>query len=328
MIVDINKINFYMYFRANLFIVPFTLAIYFYMIYDEVGVLGLSAIVVVTVCFIIQNVIDHYFKKANLDRMKISDQRGKRINEIITGIKIVKFSAWESILNKIVTAYRSKEGSEIWKTFTLFNLSHAVSSLIPTALGLTIFTLYEKREGKQLDVATIYKLITLFNSTLIPIRFYIMGILGRADSIAASERLDKLVKIQPLPPQSNSANLRQGEIKITKGCFNWEDAHYHQLFEGKPLSASKKDAMILDDININIKPGEFVAVVGKVGSGKSSLVLSMMEEMVTQRGLVEKNGRIAYISQETFLQNATIRDNITFGSAPDEDKFRHVIKIC
>jgi ABC-type multidrug transport system fused ATPase/permease subunit len=197
MVVDINKINFYVYFRPNLFVVPFILGIYFYMIYDEVGLIGLSAIGIVAICYIIQSVIDYLFKKANLDRMAISDTRGKRINEIITGIKIVKFNAWESILNKIVSKYRFNEGKEIWKTFTLFNLSQAVTSLIPTALGLTVFSLYKITEGKTLDVATIYKLVTLFNATLIPIRFYIMGIMGRADSLAASERMNKLVQIEP-----------------------------------------------------------------------------------------------------------------------------------
>lgn len=296
MVVDINKINFYVYFRQNLFVVPIILGIYLYMIYDEVGVLGIAAVVVVGICYIFQSVIDYYFKKANLDRMKISDTRGKRINEIIAGVKIVKFNAWESVLNKIVKGYRKEEGKEIFKTFTLFNMSHAVSSLIPTALGLTIFTLYEAREGKTLDVATIYKLVTLFNSTLIPIRFYIMGIMGRADSLAASERMNRLVQIEPLAPQSDTLSLQKGEVKITDGSFNWEDPHYHQLFEGKPLPGSKRDAMILDEINLHIKPGEFLAVVGKVGSGKSSLILSIMDEMVTQRGKVEKNGRIAYIS--------------------------------
>jgi hypothetical protein len=47
--------------------------------------------------------------------------------------------------------------------------------------------------------------------------------------------------------------LPKGEIKITNGAFNWEDPHYHKIFEGKDLPANKKDAMILDDVNLHIK---------------------------------------------------------------------------
>ena len=125
--------------------------------------------------------------------MAISDIRGKRINEIISGIKIIKFNAWERIFNRLISKYRTSEAYQIWKTFTLYNLAHASSSFIPTVLGIVTFTLYELKEGRQLDVATIYKLVTLFNSTLLPIKLYIMGIASRVESKAASSRINKLI---------------------------------------------------------------------------------------------------------------------------------------
>ena len=99
-----------------------------------------------------------------------------------------------------------------------------------------------------------------------------------------------------MPEKIDSKNLLKGELKITDGSFNWVDPYYYELFEQKSMEEDTKDVMVLQDININIKPGEFVAVVGKVGSGKSSLILSLMNELVQHKGLVESNGRIAYIS--------------------------------
>ena len=148
MIVDTFKINFYVIFKPNLYAVPITLAVYLYMIYDEVGLLFFAALAVIATGFIIQRVIDHFYKKANLARMAVSDVRGKRINEIISGIKIIKFNAWEGIFNKLISGYRRKEAHQIWKTFTLYNLSQASSSFIPTVLGIVTFSLYEWREGR------------------------------------------------------------------------------------------------------------------------------------------------------------------------------------
>ena len=89
---------------------------------------------------------------------------------------------------------------------------------------------------------------------------------------------------------------------INDGNFNWEDEKYHQIFEKKPLDQKKKDNFILEDINVHIHPGDFVAVIGKVGSGKSSLLLSLMNEMVGHKQTkIKKRGTIAYISQEAFL---------------------------
>jgi hypothetical protein len=110
--------------------------------------------------------------------MAVSDKRGRKINEIISGVKIIKFTAWEKIMNALTRGYRTVEGTWILKAFTLYNFSHSISSFIPTLLGIVIFTLYDKLEGEKLTVATIYELVNLFNATLTPIRYYIMAIMG------------------------------------------------------------------------------------------------------------------------------------------------------
>ena len=264
------------------------------------------------------------FKKANMERMEVSDKRGRKINEIITGAKIIKFNAWEKIMNELIKSYRDLEGSKIFKAFTLFNMSHAISSLIPILLGLTIFTLYDG----ELEVSQIYELVTLFNATLVPIRYYIMAVMGLADSRAASKRINQLMQIEPIEPLKDDQSLNLGVMEIEGGNFNWEDPKYFQIFEGKKMNSKTKNNFILKNISLRINKGEFVAVIGKVGSGKSSLILALMDEMVRHNGEVRKNGKIAYISQETFLQNDTIQNNITFGKKFEEEKFQETIKIC
>ena len=134
-----------------------------------------------------------------------------------------------------------------------------------------------------------------------------MIVMSRSDANGANARISSLIELDQQEPQKNDEELRVGEIIIQDGNFNWEDPKYHQIFEKKPLDKKKQTNYILKDINLHIRPGEFVAVIGKVGSGKSSLLLSIMDEMVSHAGSkVRKNGSIAYISQEAFLSNETI----------------------
>lgn len=69
-------------------------------------------------------------------------------------------------------------------------------------------------------------------------------------------------------------------------------------------------------------------IIGKVGSGKSSLLSACINEMVCNSGTVRVRGKIAYIPQEAFLLNASIRENILFGNPFDKQKYEEVITIC
>ena len=85
---------------------------------------------------------------------------------------------------------------------------------------------------------------------------------------------------------------------------------------------------ILSDINLNVVPGELCAIVGRVGSGKSTLVSAILNETVIGSGHIGLNGRVAYAAQSAWILNATLRDNITFGEPFDQDKYDMIIKTC
>lgn len=84
----------------------------------------------------------------------------------------------------------------------------------------------------------------------------------------------------------------------------------------------------MNRINLKIKHGELVAVVGKVGSGKSSLLNSLFGEMVKFRGAINLDGSFAYVPQQAWLQNSSLRDNILFGRSFDEEDYNRVIREC
>lgn len=84
----------------------------------------------------------------------------------------------------------------------------------------------------------------------------------------------------------------------------------------------------LQDLNMNVKKGSLIAVVGKVGSGKSSLLSALLGEMEKLRGYVGVRGQVAYVPQQAWIQNMSLRDNITFGRNYVRSFYNKVVDMC
>jgi ATP-binding cassette subfamily C (CFTR/MRP) protein 1 len=103
-----------------------------------------------------------------------------------------------------------------------------------------------------------------------------------------------------------------------------------QSSEANTSSDSTNDgsAVVLSNVNLNIRSGELVAVCGIVGSGKSSLCSALLGEMTRVTGDVRVAGKVAYCAQEAFILNATVRENITFGKPFERELYDHVLHVC
>jgi ABC-type multidrug transport system fused ATPase/permease subunit len=100
------------------------------------------------------------------------------------------------------------------------------------------------------------------------------------------------------------------------------------LVNKKDEETRSESYIILKDINIKVEPKSLVAIVGIVGSGKSSLTNAMIGEMIKLEGSVKYNGRLAFIAQNAWIMNGTLRENITMDQPFDEDKYNRTIKLC
>ncbi len=78
----------------------------------------------------------------------------------------------------------------------------------------------------------------------------------------------------------------------------------------------------------SVRPGQVVAVVGRIAAGKSSLVQALLGNMVKEHGSMSVGGRISYVPQNPWLQNLSVRDNVLFGEAFDQAKYESVIDAC
>ena len=139
-------------------------------------------------------------------------------------------------------------------------------------------------------------------------------------TLVSLKRLEKFLNAPELSNYVTRHTDQKEAVKIENGTFMWD----------KPEDLPEGTKPILDKINLKVMKGKFVAVVGTVGSGKSSLLYALLGEMEKCSGSVNISGdsQIAYVSQQAWIQNCTLKDNILFGKELDQKKYQKVLRAC
>lgn len=115
----------------------------------------------------------------------------------------------------------------------------------------------------------------------------------------------------PATPNPPTENEEKGTVKLTKASASWSF-----------------DLPTLTDINLHIKPGTLCVVIGQVGSGKSSLLQLLLNELQLNTGSVQVAGKVSFASQEPWLFVSTVKDNILFGDEFQKRRYWNVVKMC
>lgn len=136
-------------------------------------------------------------------------------------------------------------------------------------------------------------------------------IANMAQAWVSVQRIDKFLNAEELDPDNVTSNPSENALSITNGTFTWGG-----------------ETTTLKNINMKVKKGNLTAIVGSVGSGKTSLVSALLGEMQKSSGSVNVDGRIAYVSQQAWIQNATLQDNVTFGKPFNTEFYNKVIDAC
>uniref|UniRef100_A0A803TJQ8 ATP binding cassette subfamily C member 2 n=1 Tax=Anolis carolinensis TaxID=28377 RepID=A0A803TJQ8_ANOCA len=237
--------------------------------------------------------------------MNYKDERMKIMNEIFNGIKILKLFSWEPSFQKRVEKIRNQELKGLLRFSYLQSVSIFVFTCAPFLVSVVTFAVFVMvDEDNVLDAQKAFTSISLFNVLRFPLAMLPMVLSSLVQVsrpfFVCQERLEKL--------------------QVTSGCaVRFSEASF--AWEHNSNAAIK-------DVNLEIPCGSLLAVVGPVGSGKSSLVSAMLGEMENIKGHINIQGSVAYVPQQAWIQNATLKDNILFGSPLDEARYQKVIEAC
>ncbi|KAK5659558.1 hypothetical protein OQA88_760 [Cercophora sp. LCS_1] len=242
-------------------------------------------------------------------RIKLAqDSRISLISEYLRSIKAIKYFAWEDPVAERVHQARAKELKDLWHWVVLNVLVGQFAALIPVITLLTIFGLYVGVLKQPLTASVAFTTSTL--TLMLKRNLTLVAFISRnvVAALVSLERLDRyFASTEPL------MQFPVGPLRIQAATFR---------------RSRKETSFRLRDISIDFIDGGLNVVSGKSGSGKTSLLLSILGELALERGAVTRPSDVAFASQTPWLQNKTIRDNIVFNSPFEKAQYDRIIEAC
>ncbi|CAF1143852.1 unnamed protein product [Adineta ricciae] len=295
---------------------PFQITIILILLYKEMQLAIVPGLVLLFLMIPINLFLQKILKRLASEQMKVKDERIKIMNEILNGIRVLKLYAWEMAFIRTITRIREQELKYIRQSAIIGAFSHVLWIFTPILVGVITFATYVLLSSSNILTAekafVSLALFTLLRGPLISFPTMINSI---TEARVSSERIGKFLTrdeidqnaVDETPLESSSSN----SIHIENGCFGWSN------LADAPL--------ILKEF---VLKRSLVALVGVVGSGKSSLLSALLGEMSKINGRVCISGQIAYVPQTAWIMNATLRENILFGKDFDKKFYDQIIEAC
>uniref|UniRef100_A0A3Q3KQC8 ATP-binding cassette, sub-family C (CFTR/MRP), member 3 n=1 Tax=Monopterus albus TaxID=43700 RepID=A0A3Q3KQC8_MONAL len=296
---------------------PLQIILALYFLWQNLGPSVLAGVAVMIMLIPFNAVIAMKTRAYQMEQMQYKDARIKLMNEILNGIKVLKLYAWENSFKEKVLAIRQKELNVLRKTAYLGALSTMAWTSAPFLVALTTFAVYVTvDENNILDAEKAFVSLSLFNILRFPLNMLPQVISSIVQASVSLKRVQGFLSHDEIDPNSvDRKNTAAGKIKlliVVNGKFTW----------------AKGEPPVLHNINMMVPQGSLLAVVGQVGCGKSSLISALLGEMEKLEGDVSVRGSVAYVPQQAWIQNATLRDNILFGNSYNEQKYCSVLEAC
>ncbi|XP_045882134.1 ATP-binding cassette sub-family C member 2 [Meles meles] len=293
-------------------ILQITLSIYF--LWAELGPSVLAGIGVMILLIPVNGILASKSRAVQVKNMKNKDKRLKIMNEILSGMKILKYFAWEPSFKNQVHELRKKELKNLLTFGQMQSVMVFLLYLTPVLVSVVTFSVYTLVDSSNiLDAEKAFTSITLFNILRFPLSMFPMVISSMLQASVSRDRLEKYLGGDDLDTSAIRHDCSFDKaVQFSEASFTWD----------------QNSEATIRDVNLDIMPGQLVAVVGTVGSGKSSLMSAMLGEMENVHGHVTIKGTIAYVPQQSWIQNGTIKDNILFGSEFNEKRYQQILEAC
>ncbi len=270
-----------------------------------------------------------------------TDARIRVINEMLHGIRAIKFYNWEEAFKARLNDLHETElrviQTTIWLTSLVVGFVH---TLLPLIIGMSLITY--SYLGNMLNPSTVFTAIAIFQGLRVSLYLLPITIGDIAQTIPSFDRLSTFLVAEEVIPfvqkQNNDPYHYANDITISiqSGIFTWTQAPpiypasqkvKESSSEGKSGSARTPfvNTPCLYGIHLEVKKGELVAIVGEVGTGKSSLVRALLGEIRCVTGCVYVNGSVAYVPQIPWIPNDTVRGNVLFGNEYKKNRYREAL---
>ncbi|KAI9198325.1 hypothetical protein LWI28_013908 [Acer negundo] len=292
---------------------PFRITIAMVLLFQQLGVASLLGSLMIVLMLPVQTFVISKMRKLTKEGLQQTDKRVSLMSEILAAMDTVKCYAWEKSFQSRVQSIRYDELLWFRKAQLLSAFNSFILNSIPvvvTVVSFGTFTLL----GGDLTPARAFTSLSLFAVLRFPLSMLPNLLSQVVNANVSLQRLEELFLaderiLEPNPPLEPEL----AAISIKNGNFSW-DQKVH-----KPT---------LSNINLDITVGSLVAIVGRTGEGKTSLISAMLGELpALEDASVAIRGTVAYVPQLSWIFNATLRQNILFGSEFEATRYWKAIDV-
>ncbi|KAG8623951.1 hypothetical protein KVT40_008927 [Elsinoe batatas] len=304
---------------------------------------------------------------------KITDQRVGLTQEVLSGVRFVKFFGWETSFLDRLAQIRKSEITKVQVVLSIRNAIMAVGMSMPIFAAMLAFITYSLTSATNgLVPARIFSSLALFNSLRLPLNFLPLVIGQVVDASASIQRIEEFLNAEEAEDSAEWDHDAKDAIAIKDASFTWERTQTRENEDGdkkddpkhkgeskadlkarkkaEKLKAAEKDLsdqtsssesdttsevskeeekpFEIKDIDLNVGRNELIAIIGPVGSGKSSLLGALAGDMRRSQGHVTLGATRAFCPQYAWIQNATVKENIVFGKEYKRRWYNEVVDAC
>ncbi|KAJ5633754.1 P-loop containing nucleoside triphosphate hydrolase protein [Penicillium herquei] len=312
-------------FTAVNYILPFSFVRFFLSILFLLRLLGwksTAVAVLVTVATVpIHKRVINQERVTKKGLVAARDKKTKTTSEALHALRQIKFSALEAQWEERIEVCRQEEMKHIRRAFVATNIRSVWKVASPFIVATAAVFTYVYTEN-QMSSSVIFPMIELLP--------HLQGTLGFVPVVfqdyfaarANAKRMEMFLRAPEL--QRNVDASPTSSVSFQDASFAWPSDEAK-----KPDDSSRR--FILQDVNLEFPVGELSVIHGETGSGKSLLLAAIIGEIDIFSGSIaapSSNQPVAFVSQTPWLQNATVRDNILFGSEFDEVRYQKVLQAC
>ncbi|KAK3702318.1 hypothetical protein RRG08_008706 [Elysia crispata] len=325
---DVSRFDRATIFLHYLWIGPIQVIIGLVYLWYRFGLAVLSSLILVVLLMPLQFFMGDVFSKLRRKTAVHTDKRVKVMNEIISGIRIIKLYCWEKPFGLLVNSLRRLEVRQLRRTRRV--QACVLGPYFATAqASVFLFTLVYVLTDREDDMrpATVFLLMGVIQSLRLTCGLHLpLASQHLAEVWVSIKRIQAFLSLEEHVRATDSpartANGHSDDHRGQKTVYGVELRNLTARWEGAPAGVST-----LENITVSVSPGRLVAVIGPVGSGKTSLLMSYLGELSVQSGSVNVRGKIAYVSQNPWIFSGSVRQNILFGNKFDKSRYDQVIRI-
>ncbi|XP_041998041.1 ABC transporter C family member 3-like [Salvia splendens] len=313
--VDAERIGDFGWYMHDPWMVVLQVVLALLILYKDLGLASIAALAATILVMLANIPLGKLQEKFQDELMKSKDERMKATSEVLRNMRILKLQAWELKFLSRIQDLRSVETRWLARylyttAFTTFVFWGAPTFVSVVTFGACMLMGIPLESGKILSALATFRILQEPIYNLPDTIAMIVQTKVSLDRIASFLSLDDLPPdvVQKIPVSSSDI-----AVEVINGKFSWDVS---------------SPSPTLRDINFRVSRGMKVAVCGMVGSGKSSLLSSILGEIPKIYGVVSLSGTKAYVAQSAWIQSGKIEENILFGKEMDRQWYNRVLEAC